>query len=241
MAHHGCTWLHMAGHARIYSDNPFVTRVQQEGGFSAAAMAMEPSFADFSANSEPRDAETQSDVVQVPRVPNTVVVVGLFCMKVKVCKLCKCGSNTVNTVKCGPDAIKPAIPWLYGDHVHPGGDYCKLCFNTFKHAGFAEEYGTIGKFLVAGKVKNTLVDEFMAARAEFVMIVNMGKVPLRARAAQGQALRNVLSEARKQFVEFIQSTAIVGETTYTAVDVSLYKLENEGRHPRDDGHKVRLF
>ena len=44
------------------------------------------------------------------------------------------GSNTVNPIRKGPDALSQTLPWLYGDAVAPEGDYCKLCWNVFKAA-----------------------------------------------------------------------------------------------------------
>ena len=52
------------------------------------------------------------------------------------------GSNTVNPITFGPDADDQAPPWLYGDHVNPQGEFCKICYNCFKHGGFAEDFAT---------------------------------------------------------------------------------------------------
>ena len=47
------------------------------------------------------------------------------------------GSNTVNPITAGVDAASITLPWLYGDAVVPVGDYCKVCWNVFKFAGFS--------------------------------------------------------------------------------------------------------
>eukprot|EP00969_Alexandrium_andersonii_P037956 1664271-Alexandrium_andersonii.AAC.1 len=48
------------------------------------------------------------------------------------------------------------IPWLYGNASNPEGDYCKICYNSFRLGGFLEEHGSISKFIA--KTKKMVVD-----------------------------------------------------------------------------------
>jgi hypothetical protein len=66
----------------------------------------------------------------------------------------------------GPDCELRCLPWLYGDHTNPSGDYCKLCWNNFKYSGFKDEYGNISKFFHAAKADATLTEQFGESRGQ---------------------------------------------------------------------------
>lgn len=49
--------------------------------------------------------------------------------------------------------------------MNPEGDYCAICYSTFKHGGFAAQSRTLRVFRGECKKNTDLIDEFMAARS----------------------------------------------------------------------------
>ena len=105
---------------------------------------------------------------------------------VKSCHTCRNGSNTMNCYIRGPHKDYPCLPWDYGTHISPEGDFCVPCVDTFQAGGFAEEYQTLRKFKRALKTEANLLDEFIAARSELISKVNEGCLGLR-RSVQKKA------------------------------------------------------
>ena len=73
-----------------------------------------------------------------------------FTVKVKECKACKHKSTDKNPIASGPFGvmISACIIWLYGTAGCPSGDYCKICYTTFKLT-FKKTYSTISALLTA--------------------------------------------------------------------------------------------
>jgi hypothetical protein len=124
------------------------------------------------------DAASASSVVTAIGV----IVAGLIVLRVKACHTCKHGSNTVNPVIFGALAKHLCLPWLYGDHQNPGGDFCQICYAAFRHAGFLHEFGTLRTFRNALKKDTSLIDQFLAARGlltEHITLVSLCELPYR--------------------------------------------------------------
>jgi hypothetical protein len=45
------------------------------------------------------------------------------------------GSQEPNPILSGIGSEWPTLPWLYGTSEAPEGDFCRICFSTFKHGG----------------------------------------------------------------------------------------------------------
>ena len=108
---------------------------------------------------------------------------------VKVCHTCRNGSNTMNCYTKGPFKDLPCLPWNYGDHVSPVGDFCHPCVDTFQAGGFAEEKPTLRDFKKSLKIVPNLLDEFIAARSELIAKVNEGGLGLRRSIAKKTDLK----------------------------------------------------
>ena len=64
------------------------------------------------------------------------------------------------------------------------GDYCKPCFNGFKHGGFKAQYKTKTAMLEAAKKVTTILPGFNAACKELEELTNTGVFNMRARGKQ---------------------------------------------------------
>lgn len=145
------------------------------------------------------------------------------------------GSNTKNPILLGDDASLPALPWLYGDNVAPEGDYDKICWNTFRHGGFSDEYSTLSKFREALKLKQSLVSEFMAARAKYILEVNSGRLKLRIRGQAAKDLQSTMQEARSTALRLYRQSMVQMKTSFTVQTLVRYAEVHEGRTPAEDG------
>eukprot|EP00972_Heterocapsa_arctica_P088640 13070618-Heterocapsa_arctica.AAC.1 len=73
-------------------------------------------------------------------------------------------STDPNPVTCNADAASTSLVWLYGDALAPEGDYCKLCWNTWRWGGFKETHSSLRIYQTKAAENNMLSKELCAAR-----------------------------------------------------------------------------
>ena len=97
------------------------------------------------------------------------VIDNVMFLKDKTCPLCNCKNWTPNVVTKGPLGPMKSkfIEWGKGTPENPGGRFDKLCITLFSVGSFAEEFGSVDKFIESLREKPVLQAEWDSARKEF--------------------------------------------------------------------------
>ena len=176
--------------------------------------------------------------VAIPRRTPPSAIVFLTVVK---CYACKHNSNeptpfdseTLEGI-CGP-----CWPWLYGDHLSPGGRFCKLCPWVHRICGYVKDLHSLCD--TEFKTNHDSLVEFLGALKHLVEKVNNGELRwnMKLRGPRKVAMLNEFGEVRVKTVEMIKTFQLMVKEKFQCTTYENWQLENPGKDPLKEGHTVQ--